>query len=176
MIGAGVFLLVVGFVLGVIPGMIDPFSDSQETTLVADRLATQLAEGMMAEPDQPTVLNQTCLDAFFGVGSACRGRSCPVPFDEADTDLPDRLGVNDRHSINVTIERDIDGDSRFEVLSSDGTDVGDTGTRLAIGRLAAGHPVGRRRQPNRLRRREGRPAHRPGVVTVISLASSGVAR
>lgn len=134
MIGAGVFLLVVAFVLGVIPGMIDPFSDSQETTLVADRLATQVSEGMLAEPNRPTVLNQTCVNAFFGVGSASGG-DCPVPFDEEVTDLNTRLGVQDRQSINITIKRDVspvDGD--LEQMYTDGVNVSDSGGDiLAIG-------------------------------------------
>lgn len=132
MIGAGVFLLVVGFVLGVIPSMIDPFSDSQESTLVADRLSTQISEGMLGDPDRPTVLNQTCVNAFFGIGSA-EGSGCPIPFDESITDLSDRLGVDDRHSINVTIKRDIDDDGQLEILTSDGDGVGGGSNSLAIG-------------------------------------------
>jgi hypothetical protein len=133
MIGVGVFLLVVGFVLGIIPGMIDPFSDSQETTLVADRIATQVSEGMLAEPDRPTVLNQTCVNAFFGV-TAADGEGCPVPFDETVTDLNARLGVQDHQSINVTVRRDVDGDGELEQLESDGTNVtASAGTALASG-------------------------------------------
>lgn len=135
MIGAGVFMITVGFVLGVIPGMIDPFSESQETTLVADRLATQISEGMLAKPDQPTVLNQTCVNAFFDQDlDPGSGADCPVPFDETVTDLPDRLGVREYYSINVTLERDIDSDGQLEILSTDGNDISGTGpSRLAIG-------------------------------------------
>lgn len=133
MIGAGVFLLVVGFVLGTIPGMIDPFSDSQETTLVADRLATQVTEGMLAEPNRPTVLNQTCVNAFFN-DSLADGEDCPVPFDAGTTDLNERLGVQDRQSINVTINRDVDDDGELEQLATDGDAVSTSGhTTLAIG-------------------------------------------
>ena len=133
LIGVTVFLIVVGFVLGIIPGLIDPFSDSQETTLVADRLATQVAEGMLGVPDRPTVLNQTCVNAFFGV-TAADGGGCPVGFDESTTDLPDRLGVNDKYSINVTVKRDLDRDGSLEQLFSDGDEVsGAGGTTLAIG-------------------------------------------
>lgn len=137
MIGAGVFLLVVAFILGVIPGMIDPFSDSQETTLVADRLATQVSEGMLAEPDRPTVLNQTCVNAFFGVVDSASGKDCPVPFDSSVTDLNSRLGVQDRQSINITIKRDVspvDGDLEQMYIKADGETVSDSGSdKLAIG-------------------------------------------
>lgn len=135
MIGVGVFLLMVGFVLGMIPGMIDPFSDSQETTLVADRLATQISEGMFADPDRPTVLNDTCTFAFFNA-SLGDGADCPVPFDETEDDLPTRLGVQDRQTINVTIQRDMDDptDGDLEILWTDGDAVSGTGhTRLAVG-------------------------------------------
>ncbi|MFB6353663.1 MAG: hypothetical protein ABEJ92_06210 [Halobacteriales archaeon] len=133
MIGAGVFLLVVGFVLGIIPGIIDPFSDSQETTIVADRLATQVAEGMLGEPSRPTVLNETCTFAFFNA-SLGNGEGCPVPFHETTNDLNARLGVQDRQSINITIKRDLDADGDLEQLATDGDTVSTTGhTTLAIG-------------------------------------------
>lgn len=132
MIGVGVFLLVVGFVLGIIPGMIDPFSDSQETTLVADRIATQVSEGMLAEPDRPTVLNQSCVNAFFN-DSLGDGKGCPVPFDAGETDLNARLGVQDRQSVNVTIKR-LDGSGDYQQLRTDGESVSTMGhTRLAVG-------------------------------------------
>lgn len=132
-IGIGVFMLVVGFVLGVIPGMVDPFSDSQETTLVADRLATQVSEGMLAEPDRPTVLNETCTFAFFN-DTLGDGAICPVPFDENESDLATRLGVQDRQTINVSIQRDVDADGALEYLWTDGQSVSTSGhTRLAIG-------------------------------------------
>lgn len=132
MIGAGVFLLVVAFVLGIIPGMIDPFSDSQERTLVADRLASQISEGMLAEPDRPTVLNQTCVNAFFN-DTLAEGEGCPVPFNEDTTDLNERLGVQDRQSINVTIKR-LDRNGDYQQLRTDGETVSTTGhTTLAIG-------------------------------------------
>ena len=133
LIGAGVFLLVVGFVLGVIPGMIDPFSDSQETPLVADRVATQISEGMLGEPDRPTVLNQTCVNAFFNQ-SLGSGGNCALSFDASETDMAERLGLNDRYSVNVSIKRDISGNGELEVLSTDGQSVSASGhTTLAIG-------------------------------------------
>lgn len=135
MIGMGVFLLVVGFVLGVIPGMIDPFSDSQETTIVADRIATQISEGMLAEPDRPTVLNETCVNAFFNQ-SLASGDDCPVPFDASEDDLATRLGVQDRQSINLTIKRDLDSspDGQLDQLATDGETVSASGhTTLAAG-------------------------------------------
>lgn len=139
-IGMAVFLLVVGFVLGVIPGMVDPFSDSQETTIVADRLATQISEGMLAEPDQPTVLNRTCVNAFFNATPAS-GSDCPVPFDADEDDLATRLGVQDRQTINVTIKRDLDvpPDGELDQLATDGETVSASGhTRLAAGPAVPG--------------------------------------
>ncbi|MFB6360996.1 MAG: hypothetical protein ABEH59_06700, partial [Halobacteriales archaeon] len=138
LIGMGVFLLVVGFVLGVIPSMVDPFSDSQETTIVADRIATQISEGMLADPDRPTVLNQTCVNEFFNE-SLASGADCPVPFDATEEDLATRLGVQDRQSINVTIKRDLDNppDGQLDQLATDGEKVSASGSTT----LAAGPPV-----------------------------------
>lgn len=133
LIGAGVFLLVFAFVLGIIPGMIDPFSDNQETPLVADRIATQISEGMLAEPDRPTVLNQTCVNAFFNQ-SLGNGSNCALKFDDSQTDMSSRLGVEDKYSVNVTIQRDVNDDGDSEVLVTDGQNVSTSGhTRLAIG-------------------------------------------
>jgi len=133
MIGIGVFLLVLGYVLTVVPGLIDPFSQAPSSTLVADRLATQIAEGMLGQPDRPTVLDETCTFAFFNA-SLGSGADCPLPFDATQTDLNVRLGVQDRQSINVTIERDVDDDGALEQLRTDGTTVSTTGsTTLAIG-------------------------------------------
>lgn len=133
LIGAGVFLLVFAFVLGIIPGMIDPFSDSQETPLVADRIATQISEGMLAEPDRPTVLNQTCVNAFFNK-SLGAGSNCALRFNASESDMAERLGLKDRYSVNISIKRDLDGDGELEVLSTDGQNVSAAGhTRLAIG-------------------------------------------
>ncbi len=132
-IGVAVFIIVVGFVFGVIPNLIDPFSGSQETTLVADRLATQITEGMFAKPDRPTVLNATCTFGFFDqtLGS---GKNCAVPYEASETDLSTRLGVNDRHSINVSIRRDVDSDGNLELLSTDGEIVSaNAATQLSIG-------------------------------------------
>lgn len=133
LIGAGVFLLVFGFVISVIPGMIDPFEEGQETPLVADRIASQVTESMLGEPTKPTILNATCTNAFFNQ-SLGSGSNCGLNFSPTETDLSERLGVADKHSINVSIKRDIDGDGDLEQLATDGKNVSTTGhTELAIG-------------------------------------------
>ncbi len=134
LIGVGVFLLVFGFVISVIPGMIDPFEEGQETPLVADRIASQVTETMIGEPSQPTILNATCTNAFFNKTSMSSGTNCALNFSKTETDLSERLGVADKHSINITIKRDIDGDGNLEQLATDGQNVSTTGhTTLAIG-------------------------------------------
>lgn len=133
MIGASVFLLTVAVVFGIIPGIIDPFNESQENTLVADRLAAQVSGGMLADTGTPSGLNQTCVNAFFN-SSLGNGGGCPIPFNESVTDLPDRLGVDDRHRVNISIQRDVDADGELDVLSTTGGEVGTSGhTKLAIG-------------------------------------------
>lgn len=133
MIGVGVFLLILGYILSVVPGLIDPFSQAPSSTLVADRLATQISEGMLGQPDRPTVLNETCTFAFFNA-SLGSGGGCSLPFDASQMDLNTRLGVQATQSINVTIQRDVDDDGLPEQLRTDGQHVSTSGsTTLAIG-------------------------------------------
>lgn len=65
-IGMSVFLIAVTFVFSFIPGMLQPFTGSNEAkTVVADRVADSLAEGMLGDPSEPYILDRTCTIAFF---------------------------------------------------------------------------------------------------------------
>lgn len=135
LVGVGVFMIAVGFVFGFVPTMIDPFADDQETPLVADRVASQIVDGMMAEAGRSTLLNETCTYAFFN-DSRGDGADCAVPYDETESDLSKRLGIDSSYSVNVTIRRNVSGDPAPEVLCTDGTDVRSCSSgldRLAIG-------------------------------------------
>ena len=114
LIGMSVFLLTVGFVFGLVPGIFEPFSaDGGSNSLVADRGAAILVEGTLGSPDEPAVLNATCTEAFFAgtVQSGCRYKT---------TDLQTALAVPVGTRINVTIT----GSSGVRTLD---------GTRLAAG-------------------------------------------
>lgn len=138
MIGMGVFLFAIVFLLGVIPSIIDPFSGGQEQPLVADRVASEVAEGMLVEPGRSSVLNETCTYAFFNE-SLGKGDGCGVPFDETKQDLPTRLSIDDTYSLNITITRNVTGDVKPDILCTNGERTGSCGaimtdqTRLAIG-------------------------------------------
>lgn len=138
LIGVGVFMLTIAFVVGVIPGLTDPFSGGQETPLVADRVASEVVEGMMVEPERSSVLNETCTYAFFGAGPG-DGDDCSLPFDASEDDLPTRLGIDDRYSVNVTVERNVAGGADREIRCTNGETTGRCGflagteTTLAIG-------------------------------------------
>jgi len=65
-VGMSVFLLTVAFVLSFTPNIVAPFSESgTEDTVTANRVASQLVEGTLADPDRPYVLDKACTTAFF---------------------------------------------------------------------------------------------------------------
>lgn len=66
-IGISIFLLVVVYVLAFVPGMLEPFVESQnQNTIVADRAADQLTQGMLGSAERPFMLGVECTVAFFG--------------------------------------------------------------------------------------------------------------
>lgn len=141
-IGISIFLITVGVVFGMLPSIIDPFAESPDASMVTDRIASQIADGMLADPARPGTLNETCTFAFFEA-SFGDGKHCPVGFDETESDLATRLNVSSTYSVNVTIRRDIDGDETAETLCTDGDAAGACsgalGTPLAVGSSPPGH-------------------------------------
>lgn len=109
LIGMGVFLLTVGFIVGFVPGMFAPFTGDQQQQLVADRTADALVHGLLAG-DGPSVLDTACTVAFFGVDN-----DATCPFDESDP-VRDRVGFPAQYELNVTLERNVTGDAAREVL------------------------------------------------------------
>lgn len=87
-IGVSIFLIVVVYVLAFVPGMLQPFVESQEeNTIVADRAADQLTQSMLGAPETPFVLETDCTVAFFGG---------PDPGDcrfDSGQNLKERLGL-----------------------------------------------------------------------------------
>ena len=118
-IAMGVFLLTIAFVFTFIPSLTAPFVDgNQEQTAIADRVASQLVEGALADPNDPYVLDVACTTAFF---EEAQQDGCGYPATE--TDFRKRIGVSDRPAVNVTLV-DVELDPREEtVLCDDGTGV-----------------------------------------------------
>lgn len=122
-IGVSIFLITIGVVFGMIPSLIEPFDESPDITITADRTASQLAEGMLADSDRPGVLDSTCTFGFFDA-SLGDGQFCPISYDETESDLSTRLNISSTYAVNVSIKRDIDGDGTAETLCTDGDTVG----------------------------------------------------
>ncbi|KAB1191156.1 MULTISPECIES: hypothetical protein [Haloferax] len=64
-VGVGLFLLVLGFLVQFVPGMIAPYSDDAELPVVAERVATQLTEVHLGSSTAPGELDATDTVAFF---------------------------------------------------------------------------------------------------------------
>lgn len=117
-IAMGVFLLAVAFVFTFVPSLTAPFADSdQEHTAVADRVANHLAEGALADPNEPYVLDVTCATAFFEPHDDPSADHCGFTNDAVE--LEQRIGVSDRPSVNVTVERIDDTTQERTVLCDD---------------------------------------------------------
>ncbi|WP_255195953.1 DUF7287 family protein [Halorarius litoreus] len=132
LVGIGLFLLTVGFVLAFVPGTLTPFSDATEQPLVADRLADTVVAGL-AEDTEPNVLNTTCTVAFFGVAP-----DTGCAFDGSETTTADglatELGAPAFTRVNVTLERSVAGTSTRTVRCG-------TASPLAIGDCSSGSPL-----------------------------------
>lgn len=124
-VAMGIFLLTVAFVFAFVPQMTVPYA-GQETPLVAERVASDLADDRLAR--SPSVLDERCTLAFFGQAN---GTSCP--FDTANT-LNEQVGVSWWYSVNVTLRRNVTGGPDLEVLCGDDGSIGPCGSeRLAVG-------------------------------------------
>lgn len=103
-IGAGVFIIAVGFVFMFVPSMFEPFSTAAgSSAIVADRTADHLTGSLLvADPTTPSTLSAACTAAFFGGNdSLADDADCRFELDE-NTDAIDLLGVGDRN-VNVTV-------------------------------------------------------------------------
>lgn len=70
-VGMSIFLIAVAGVISFTPSLLEPFEGSgTEDTIVANRVASQLVEGTLAEPDKPFVLDKACTAAFFAPENA----------------------------------------------------------------------------------------------------------
>jgi hypothetical protein len=127
--GMSALLLVFAFVLTFVPGIIAPFTASgQAETVVADRVADSLVEGLLAVPGTPYILDTDCTTAFFDlVNDDADATNDDVPtggcaFEPIELRL--RIGISQysdsstyRQQVNVTIST-LDGEN---VLCWDGS-------------------------------------------------------
>lgn len=110
--GMAVFLITVGFVLGAVPGMLQPFeSETGANMVAAERSAATLVEDLLVERvDAPGVLNETCTATFFDAN----GDTADCRFTADASSMNRALGLSDSATANVTIT------SGGSVLSVDG--------------------------------------------------------
>jgi len=103
-IGISVFLAVLLFIFLFLPGILSPFTTSaQAETVSSNRVADQLATGLLASPDDPYVLDRHCTVAFFDVDSE-PDASVPGRCGYSTGTLPEQVGVaSANQNLNVSL-------------------------------------------------------------------------
>lgn len=120
-IGIAIFLITISFVVVFVPQLTLPF-DEQEQPAVAERVTSDLSKNLLAERETPSMLNESRTVSFFG-----------------DDIEADRLGIDSKYAVNITL-RDTPSDaSGSTVLCADEAteSIGDCnsgdGSPLAVG-------------------------------------------
>jgi len=127
-IGISLFLVTTVFVFGFVPGVLQPFNDgAQEETVVADRVASQLVQASLVDPEEPYILETPCVRDFFQEDATqppdetCRFNQS-TDLSGSDVGLTHRLGLAERQRVNVTIRGDVDGEPEERLCWDGDTD------------------------------------------------------
>jgi len=118
-VGIAIFLLTISFVVTFVPQLALPYEEQEQPT-VAERIANDLGKNLLAEEGMPSMLNESRTLSFF----------------EAELEA-DRLGVDPKYSVNVTLRDAPSNAPESAVLCEDEsgesiTDCSD-GSKLAAG-------------------------------------------
>ena len=114
-IAMGIFLLAIAFVFSFVPTFVAPFADGdQEMSAASDRIASHLAEGALADVDEPKVVRVECATQFFENGTA--PTACGYDGDNTRT----HLGIGDRFDVEVELVRNYEGEESELCLNTDG--------------------------------------------------------
>jgi hypothetical protein len=106
-VGMSVFLLTVVFVVAFLPGVFEPFTASGAgDTLAADRTASLLAEQVLADPANPSIVAPDCAAEFFDAAGDGPGGVAGCQFTTDAANLDAALGLSPAMTANVTIEED----------------------------------------------------------------------
>lgn len=90
LIGATIFLLTVAMIIGMVPGILDPFElDRSSAPVETNRAASTLATDELAMSNSPYVLSESEVGVFFN---------------ESDEDVRNRLGLGDGVAYNITLQ------------------------------------------------------------------------
>lgn len=103
--GVVIFLMVIAAVFMFVPGTLNPFTQSGQDDLVTvNRVGDDLSERLLGNATSPYVLNRTCTVAFFNDNSPsyCRFEG---------TTVQERVGVQDRKYVNVSLRGNVTSDS-----------------------------------------------------------------
>lgn len=97
-IGVAVFLAVLLFVFGFVPGILSPFEVAdEELPAQSDRVANTLAQERLGGADSPYELDRYCTVEFFEGGDE------PEDCNFDSTDLNEEFGFSEWRSVNVTL-------------------------------------------------------------------------
>ena len=104
-IGVSLFLSVMLFVFAFVPGILQPFNLSgEQDTVISERIASKLSQGMLGDPAEPYVLRANDTVEFFESGN---------PQNELD--------LRGYQQVNVSLEGTLSG-TDDEILCWDETD------------------------------------------------------
>lgn len=123
-VGVGIFLLAVSFLIGATTGVFDAVDDGPERPLVADRTVDRLAGPLLGSDAGPSTLDEACTVAFF------EQRTADCDFDPTRA-LTSQVGIGSGYDVNVSLVRPVGEGPTREVLCLDGD---------AIGRCDSGLP------------------------------------
>lgn len=112
-VGIGLFVLVLGFVFGFVPGLFAPLADDPARPQVADRAAGRLVT-TLDRPGEPAVLNASCTRTLFGVEDLS---DCGF---DPDGPLTGVAGVGDDYGLNVSLARNRTAAPGLEPVVTDG--------------------------------------------------------
>jgi hypothetical protein len=111
-IGITIFLAVVMFVFGFVPGILEPFDTTgQERPAQSDRIANSLSQGMLGDPAEPYVLDRHCTVEFFNDSTAA-----PAECNYSGSTIHEYLNLSERTDINITLTGNLSGGTQSEQL------------------------------------------------------------
>ncbi|MFC7075795.1 DUF7287 family protein [Haloarcula halophila] len=103
-VGISLFLAIVLFVYLFVPGILTTFTDGTPSeTVTANRVADDLALGLLGSPSEPNVWDRECAVAFFD-------GTTPGGCHFAGSTTNERVGIAPRENVNVTVIGNVSAD------------------------------------------------------------------
>lgn len=131
-IGVTIFVVVLAGVFLFVPGTLEPFeTGGQEDIVTVNRVADQLSEQLLTEPEDPYILDGDCTVEFFQ-----NPASSPTDCEYTGGSLQERVGYGDFQFANISIRGSVAGSSDVEQLCYDGGNA--AGSRLESGSDCSG--------------------------------------